>query len=379
VSVATLLLGGSGVPRRPELYTSYEADMALFNTRAKKLGVYAVVLAAALMPFYLVDNLLVLMARAFAFAIGAIGLNLVTGYAGQVSLGHAVFVGLGAYTAAVLSGDPEARTLGLDLPFWVWVPAAALVPATVGALVAPLTSRLRGLYLAIVTLGLVFLGEHLFREAGSITGGSGVGRPGVIAEFFGVSMTAGDASFSGAQKAFWFALVVLLVVALIGRNIARTATGRAFQAVRDRDIAAEVIGVELVKTKVLAFTISSAFAGWSGMVLYTITRQFTPESFTLGLSVLFIAMVLIGGASTISGSIAGAVFLTVVLRITEELSRYVDFIPPPGQQGGLLNTQQVSTVLYGLLIIGFLLFEPRGLYGIWVRIRNYWKLWPFSY
>ncbi len=373
------LIGGSGVGGRPELYTTYEADMALFNTRAKLYGVYGILALTALMPFFLTDDLLTLMARALAFAIGAIGLNLVTGYAGQVSLGHAVFVGLGAFTAATLSGDPEARTLGFGLPMIVWLPAAALVPAVVGALVAPLATRLKGLYLAIVTLGLVFIADHVFREAAFITGGFGVGRSGVEASLFGVSLVTNGESFTGAQKTFWFALVLLVVVALVGRNIGRSAAGRAFQAVRDRDIAAEVIGVEVTRQKVLAFTISSAMAGIAGAVLYTITRQIVPEAFGLLLSVQFIAMILIGGASTISGSIAGAVFLTVILRLSEELSRFFTFIPPPGSPGGLLNTAQVSTMLYGLLIVGFLLFEPRGLFGVWIRVRNYWKGWPFSY
>jgi len=374
-----MLFGGSGVGGRPELYTSYDADMALFNTRAKLWSVQGLVLLAAFLPFVLADDLLVLLSRAFAFAVGAIGLNLVTGYAGQVSLGHAVFVGIGAFTAAALSGDPDGRTLGFGLPMIVWLPAAALLPAAVGALIAPLATRLRGLYLAIVTLGLVFIGDHIFREADFITGGFGVGRPGVVASVFGVSLTDNGPSMTGQQKTYFFALVVLVVVAILGRNIARTAVGRAFQAVRDRDIAAEVIGVELTKHKVLAFTVSSAFAGLAGALLYTITRQVVPESFSLLLSVQFIAMILIGGASTISGSIAGAVFLTVVLRLSEELSRFFSFIPSPGQQGGLLNTAQVSTILYGFLIVGFLLFEPRGLFGVWIRIRNYWKGWPFSY
>ncbi len=373
------LLGGSGVNRRPELYTSYAADMALLNTRAKMVSVYGLVAIAALFPFMFEDDILILLGRAFAFAVGAIGLNLITGYAGQVSLGHAFFVGLGAFTAATLSGSTEIRTLGYDLPMIIWLPAAALVPAVVGAMIAPIASRLRGLYLAIVTLGLVFLGEHIFREADFITGGFGVGRPGVDAEIFGISLVNNGPSFDGAQKVYWFSLVVLIVVALLGRNIARTAVGRAFQAVRDRDIAAEVIGVELTKHKILAFVISSAFAGIAGALLYTITRQVVPEAFNLLLSVQFIAMILIGGVSTISGAIAGAIFLTVILRLAEELSRFVDFIPPPGSPGGLLNTAQVSTILYGLLIIGFLLFEPRGLFGVWIRIRNYWKGWPFSY
>lgn len=374
-----MLLGGSGMGRRPELYTTYESDMSLFNTRAKSVSVYVLLLVAALLPFILVDDIVGLLARACAVAIGAIGLNLVTGYAGQVSLGHAFFVGLGAFTAAAISGDPAGRTLGLGLGMWAWLPAAALLPALVGAIVAPIATRLKGLYLAIVTLGLVFLGEHIFREADSITGGANVGRPGVNASFFGLSLTSDGAWFSRQQKVFWFALVLLVITALIGRNIARSAIGRAFAAVRDRDIAAEVIGVELTKHKVMAFTISSGMAGVAGAVLYTLTRQAVPESFNLLLSVEFIAMVLIGGVATISGSIAGAVFLTVILRLAEELSRYFTFIPPPGTAGGLLNTAQVSTILYGLLIVGFLLFEPRGLFGVWIRIRNYWKGWPFSY
>ena len=378
-SPTRMFIGGSGVAGRPELYTSYAADMALFNTRAKLFSVYALVAIALAVPFLLEDELLVLLARAFAFAVGAIGLNLVTGYAGQVSLGHAVFVGLGAFTAAALSGDPDGRTVGYGLPMVVWLPAAALVPAAFGALVAPLASRLRGLYLAIVTLGLVFVADHVFREWDTVTGGFGVGRPGVVASVFGVSLTDNGASYSGQQKTYWFVLLVLIVVALLGRNVARSAVGRAFQAVRDRDIAAEVIGVELTKHKALAFIISSAFAGIAGAMLYTITRTITPESFNLLMSVQFIAMILIGGASTISGSIAGALFLTVVLRFAEEASRFASFIPPPGQSGGLLNEAQISTILYGLLIIGFLLFEPRGLFGVWIRIRNYWKGWPFSY
>ncbi|HUG85393.1 MAG TPA: branched-chain amino acid ABC transporter permease [Euzebya sp.] len=374
-----LLPGGSGVSRRPELYTSYEADMALFNTRAKSVSVYGLLLVTALLPFLLADDLLVMLGRAFALAIGAIGLNLVTGYAGQVSLGHAFFVGLGAFTAATISGNPEARDLGYGLGMWAWLPAAALLPALVGALIAPIATRLKGLYLAIVTLGLVFLGEHLFREADTITGGANVGRTGVVASFLGISLTDTGAQFTGQQKTYWFALVLLVISALLGRNLARSAIGRAFAAVRDRDIAAEVIGVQLTKHKVLAFTVSSALAGVSGAVLYTITRQIVPEAFNLLLSVQFIAIILIGGTATISGSIAGAVFLTVILRLAEELSRTTSFIPPPGSAGGLLNTAQVSTILYGLLIVVFLLSEPRGLFGVWIRIRNYWKGWPFSY
>ncbi|CAN5766263.1 branched-chain amino acid ABC transporter permease [soil metagenome] len=364
---------------RPELYTSYESDAALLNTPGKRWGVLAIVVLAAAAPFVLGNPLLLLLATAFAAAIGAIGLNLVTGYAGQVSLGHAFFVGLGAYTAAVLSGDPDARLLGFGLPMIVWLPAAALVPGLVGLIVAPLAARLRGLYLAIVTLGLVFLGEHVFREWRSVTGGPGVGRDGVQAALFGVSITGAGGGLDGAQKAYLFTFVLLLVAALLGRNLARSKVGRAFAAVRDRDIAAEVIGVNLTRSKLLAFAISSAYAGVAGALLYTLTRTIDPNSFNLLMSVRFIAMVLIGGVATISGSIMGALFITLLPRFTQLLPRFLPFIGEGARGGGLISTADLEVMLYGLLIVGFLIFEPRGLFGLWIRIRNYWKGWPFSY
>ena len=364
---------------RPELYTSYAADMALLNTPAKRNALLALLVLGAAMPFLLTDTILLFLATALAYSIGAIGLNLVTGYAGQVSLGHSVFVGIGAYTAVVLSGDPEGRLLGFGLPLWVWLPASGLVAAAAGALLAPAAVRLRGLYLAIVTLGMVFLGEHVFREWQSVTGGAGVGRPGVLAHLAGVSLVSDGPSFSRQQKVYWFAFVLLVVLALLARNLARSDVGRAFAAVRDRDVAAAVIGVELVKHKLLAFTISSFYAGICGAVIYTIVRAVEPAAFGLLLSVQFIAMVLIGGVSTVSGSIAGAMFVVLLPRFTQVLPQYLPFISAQPTGGGILTSNQLETILYGLLIVLFLIFEPRGLFGIWIRIRNYWKGWPFSY
>ena len=171
---------------RPELYTSYAQDMALFNTPGKRIGVGLLLAGALLIPFTATDNLLVVFAIALVACIGAIGLNLVTGYAGQVSLGHAFFLGIGAYTAAALSGDPDGRVIGFGITFMpLWLLAAGTVAAVVGLVVSPLAVRLRGLYLAIVTLGLVFLGEHIFKEWDSLTGGPGVGRPSAVPALFG--------------------------------------------------------------------------------------------------------------------------------------------------------------------------------------------------
>lgn len=363
---------------RPDLYTAYKQDMALLNTPAKRnwtLVLFALVVWAGLgMP----NDLVGLAATGMAYAIGAIGMNIVTGYAGQVSLGHAFFAGIGIYTAAVLSGDPDARVLGFGITFApLWIFAAGVVAAFFGAIVAPLALRLKGLYLAIVTLGLVFMGDHIFREWISVTGGFGVGRPAARVSF-GFGRYDVDGELFGLiyltknQRMFFLILVVLVILGVVGRNIARSDLGRVFSAIRDRDVAAEVIGVDLTRGKILAFTISSFYAGVAGALLFTIAGFVEPGSLSLLLSVRFLVMILVGGVATISGSIMGAMFIATLPRISFELAHLL-----PSGIG--LNEQILEGILSGLLIIVFLIVEPRGLFGIWFRIRNYWKAWPFSY
>lgn len=364
---------------RPAMYTAYAQDMALLNTPTKLASILALVALAALLPLLLEDDLLRLLATGCALAIGAIGLNLVTGYAGQVSLGHAFFIGVGAYTASVLAGDPTDEDVwGFGITFLpVWLLAAGLVAAALGLVVSPLSSRLRGLYLAIVTLGLVFIGDHLFGEWDQVTGGVGVGRQGPDPVLFGVDFSRSTEAFSGDQQMFWLMLALLVIFAVVGRNIARSAVGRSFAAVRDRDIAAEITGVDVRKAKRRAFVVSSFYAGCAGALWYSILGYVDPDSFGLLVSVQFIAMVLIGGVATISGSIMGAFFIALLPRLTRELPEYLPFISSSATE--FPNVFQVETLLYGLLIIVFLIFEPRGLFGVWIRIRNYWKAWPFSY
>lgn len=363
---------------RPGFYRSYDQELALFNTRPKLVGVLGIVAVAAFMPWVLTDSLLRTLAIAFVFAIGALGLNIVTGMAGQVSLGHAFFLGIGAYTAAAISGDPDGRTIGFGITFLpLWLVAGGLVAAVAGVVVAPLATRLRGLYLAIVTLGLVFLGEHIFKEWPSLTGGAGVGRTAAEPVIFGYAFDQDSAFLTAEQNMYLLMFVLLIVFALFARNLARSKVGRSFAAVRDRDVAAEMMGINLSRTKLLAFAISSFYAGCAGALLYTITGFFDPTSFNLLLSVQFIAMVLIGGAGTVSGTIMGALFISLLPTLTREIPNYVPLISQ--QVTATPNVFQLESILYGLLIVAFLLFEPRGLFGIWIRIRNYWKSWPFSY
>lgn len=367
---------------RPNLYSSYRADGAILPTSTQKVSFALGVIAIFVLPFLGLSRVwLILLATTFVSAIGAIGLNLVTGYAGQISLGHAFFLGVGAYVGAALSGDPNAGVIGLGLDMLIWLPAAGLVAAVAGVIVAPVALRLKGLYLALVTLGLVFLGEHIFRNWDSLTGGSGIGRKPAVLSLLGWRFdepgAIGGITLSREQQIYFFTFIVLLIMGFAAKNLARSRVGRAFSAIRDRDIAAEIMGVDLTRYKVVAFAVSSFYAGVAGALYFTVTGFVEPASFNLLLSILFIAMVVIGGASSIAGSIMGAAFVVLLPQIIDSASDWIPFIGDGA--GGVLSPAQLERILFGGLIVLFLIFEPLGLYGIWIRVRNYWKAWPFSY
>lgn len=387
--------------RPPALFTRYERDTAILRNNVQRFWLVAGIAFAVALPFYLVNlsdgrSWLILFSTAFVASIGAIGLNLVTGYAGQVSLGHAFFIGIGAYAGAALSNPEvlgaggEVKLIGFELDMLIWLPAAGLIAALAGVLVAPVALRLRGLYLALVTLGLVFIGEHIFRNWTQLTGGLGVGREPARLELLGyrfdLDSTMFGISITREQQIYFFMLVAMIVMALLAKNLVRSRIGRAFSAIRDRDIAAEVMGVDLTKYKVMAFAISSFYAGVAGGLLFSITGFVEPTSFSLLLSIAYIAMVVVGGAASIAGSIMGAFFITLLPKLIDvtHLSGVVDTVLGwlPFVAGGAepaLDVSQIERILFGVFIIMFLIFEPLGLYGIWIRIRNYWKAFPFSY
>ena len=367
---------------RPLLYTRYADEISLFTTATRRNWTLAAMVALVVLPFGLERDLVSLLATVCVFAIGGIGLNLLTGYAGQVSLGHAFFLGVGAYTAAVVGGEARGDVIGLGWDMALWLPLAGIVPALIGLAVAPLAARVRGLYLAILTLGLVFIGEHFFKEADAITGGAGVGRDPAQLVLFGFDLFT-DREVLGVEidrfvMLYLTCLVITVIMAVAARNLARSRFGRAFSAVRDRDVAAEVMGVSLLRTKTLAFAVSSFYAGIAGALLSIVIGRITPENWNLFLSIDFLAVVFIGGLATISGSIMGAVFVVLLPRFVETFAEYVPFVGGLGEDA-LINVFQLETMLFGVLIVVFLILEPRGLYGLWVRIRNYFKAWPFSY
>jgi branched-chain amino acid transport system permease protein len=383
-------------------FTSYRHDGAILPNATQRVWFGFLMLAAALLPLFLVTltdgrSWLILFATAFVAAIGAIGLNIITGFAGQVSLGHAFFIGVGAYTATALGGaetlgaDGSIELIGLELGMVIWVPAAGLVAALAGVIVAPIAFRLEGLYLALVTLGLVFVGEHIFRNWSQLTGGIGRGRESAQLSVLGYRFDL-DSQVLGfniirEQQIYWVMLVILVVMAVLAKNLVRSKAGRAFAAIRDRGVAAELTGVDQTKYKTLAFAISSFYAGITGALLFTVTGFIEPSSFNLLLSIAYIAMVVIGGLASIAGSIMGALFITLLPKLIDLtflpdlFDLIIGWIPWIDAESGAppLSSSQIERVLFGVMIIAFLILEPLGLYGVWIRIRNFWKAFPFSY
>ena len=359
-----------------KLTRSYTQDLRLYRTRWSKAGLAALIAAYVLVPQVVISDFwLSILDYAGIAAIAAIGLNLLTGYTGQVSLGHAFFIGAGAYTASVVGGDA-----GLPLP--VWLGAAAVVGALVGVLIGPFALRLRGNYLAIVTLALVFLGEHLFRNLDSVTGGNSGTNVSAGTAFAGIDVRdlnlAGEA-FSPNQGFFWLIWGVVLLVALLARNLVRTRPGRAMQAVRDRDVSAEVIGVEPGRYKVAAFALSSAIAAVAGALFGAYQQFVSPEEFGLFVSIEYIAIIIVGGLGTIFGSVLGALFITALPRLVERYSASLPGVATGVGDDGVISVFALNQALFGLLIVLFLIFEPRGLAAAWLRVKAYFKAWPFSY
>ena len=347
------------------LKTSYEADMALYPLPVARWTVAALaVIFFSVIPLALHEYYLSVANLVWIAVIGALGLNILVGYTGQISIGHGAFMSVGAYTAANLATR-------LDSPWPVNLLAGGLMAAAVGAVVGIPSLRIKGLYLAIATLAGQLIIEWTINHVTFISGG-------VQASIEVARPRLGSMVLSSQRDMYYF-LLVFVVLAIVGTlNLVRSRVGRAFIAIRDQDIAAEIIGIDIFRYKLLAFAISSFYAGVTG-VLYTYFLGIANyEQFQIGVSIDYLAMIIVGGLGSVLGSIFGAIFITllpIVIRYGMEAFGGVFFAP----QTVLNLIPNLRLMLFGALIIFFLIVEPDGLNRLWRNIRNYFRIWPFAY
>lgn len=329
------------------------------------------VLVLCALPFYLDAFWLRIGLFAMAAAIGAVGLNLLSGTAGQLSLGHAFFLAVGAYGYTWLAGDP-----GPALPPALAAVLAVLLAGAAGGLFSPVAGRVRGIYLGVATLALVFLGHHVLLTADSVTGGFN-GRSVPPLTLGGFGFTADDPELLvlgvpfGAEERLWYlGLALFALTWFTARGLLRGRPGRALAAVRDSETAAAVMGVNVARYRSSAFVVSSMYAGLAGVLLALSFRRVVPDYFGLALSVDYLAMIVLGGLGSVAGAAAGAVFVTALPLL---MTRYADQLPlvaAPGTGGeGAIGPTEAARYLYGAAIVLVLLYAPDGLHGLVRRIR----------
>ena len=341
----------------------YDQEIAIFETDFGRLWIWiGLALLMGVVPFISGPYTLYIINSIGIAAIAAIGLNILIGYTGQISLGHGAFFGVGAYSAAIL-----ATMMGF--PFLAAILAAGVVTALVGMIFGLPSVRLKHLYLCIATLAGQFIIEYVLMNWEGLTGGpEGIVLP--SANIFGLDIS-GDRAF------FWVVFVCFAIMAWMAVNLMRSRYGRAFIAIRDNDLAAEGMGIPIFRYKLLAFGISSFYAGFAGGLWAYYTISITPEPFTIVLSIQYIAMIIIGGLGSISGSVFGAIFIILLNEILSVATEFVMNVE--AFTGVALTVAPLREFFFGLAIVLFLIFEPRGLAEVWRVIRSSFRLWPFSY
>ncbi|KRT77534.1 MAG: amino acid/amide ABC transporter membrane protein 2, HAAT family [Armatimonadetes bacterium CSP1-3] len=325
-----------------DLRERYEQDLALVRGAAAWLALAAALIGLAVFPWYAPSYLVFTAILVSVNAIVALGLNLLTGYTGQISLGHAGFVAIGAYTSGLLMSK-------LGVTWWLAWPAAGIVAAAFGFLVGLPALRLTGPYLVIATLGFGIAVHQVLTNWEALSGG----RMGLPVP----QVTFGPAGLTAEQRLYYLAVGGAVLLTWVAFNLTRSHVGRAFVAIRDSDIAAEVVGVNLTRYKTLAFAVSAFYAGIAGALFGQALRHIEPQSFTLVESIFYFAMIVIGGLASIPGALIGAVVLTV---LPQQLTLLREWVP----------------LIFGSAIILMMVVEPKGLYGRWLRVKLYFRTWP---
>jgi branched-chain amino acid transport system permease protein len=333
--------------------TDYGQDIKLAKHGGHVFWYGALVLLLVAAPWIFPEYWLAQLTFVLIYGIVGLGLMLLAGFTGLFSLGHAAFLGVGAYTQAYLTDH--------GVPFPIALAGAAALSAAVGTVVGLPALRVKGIYLGIATLSFGFIVEEVFARWESVTGGN-TGKHLKAPEMFGWTLNSGEG--------FYFLCLVIAVIATLAiLNLLRSPTGRAFVAIRDSEISAQSMGIHLARYKTLSFALSAALAGIGG-ALYAHKLSFiSPDQFNILQSVDLLLMVVIGGLGSVHGAFLGAIFL---ISMPQLIALTKDYLPPViGQAPGL------QSVVYGAVLIGFVLFEPLGLYGRWLKVRTWFQLFPF--
>ncbi len=340
-------------------HTTYRGDLALRHTKLEYVRLALVLAVVAVLPFVASPYWLTVLNQIGIAIVGAIGLNILVGYTGQISLGQGGFLAVGAYTAGIVATKTGVSPL-------LGVLAAVLATALVGAFFGLPALRLKGLYLAIATLASQQIIIWVITHWEFVTGGVDA----LVLEpvtLFGWTIT-------GDTQWYWVIAGFAGLATLVGTNLFRTGVGRAFVAIRDQDIAAEVIGVDPMRYKLLAFAVSSGFVGLAGALTAYWTQILTWERFTLDVSILYLAMIIVGGLGSVSGAVYGAAFMIALPAYLQQVAFGIQ-----GDSFFVRNLPALQLLIFGGTIVLFLVFEPRGMARIWQRMKDYFRLWPFRY
>lgn len=340
-------------------------DVQLLKTGPARFWMLVLVVSLLIIPFMLPNYSVYLVNYMAINIIVAIGLNILVGYTGQISLGHAGFFAIGAYATALLM-------IHLSIPFLLALVVAGLIAGAFGFLLGLPALRLEGPYLAIATLGFGMAVAQIIARVPLFGGHMGIEAP---------ALDLGPLTVKGDKQIYFVIMPIAFFLTLAARNIVRTRVGRALTAIRDSDVAAEALGVNIAYYKTLAFAISAFYAGIGGGLMVFVLGFINPNAFDLIMSIMFLIMVLVGGPGAILGSILGAVvitFLMVKLDTIQTVPIIGDFLiflsDTFFSRSGLPN---ISNIIFGVILVSIIIFERMGLYGIWLRIKIYWRTWPF--
>ncbi|MBE3009479.1 branched-chain amino acid ABC transporter permease [Microbispora sp. NEAU-D428] len=361
---------GTSVPETPTagtptLSASTPGTPPRGRFRPLRAALWLPVLAVAVaVPFYLEGFWLQAGLFAMSAAIGAIGINLLTGATGQLSLGHAFFLAVGAYSYVSLSSD-----LGLPTP--LAAVAAVIVAGVSGGLFSPIAGRLKGAYLGIATLALIFAGQHILFNAEPVTGGFN-GRPVPPMELFGFvfadtpELVVLNVPFGSLERLWFLGIALLAGAAMFARGVLRGRPGLAMNTIRDHEIAAGVMGVPVARYRAGVFVLSSMYGGLAGVLVALVFQQVVPDYFGMLLSLDYLAMIVIGGLGSVAGAVTGAAFVSLLPQL---LTRYSDALPLVAEPGsGGVSPAEAARILYGAAVVAVVLFLPGGLVGLATRL-----------